>query len=158
MPETNEESDLAHQPVPWGLRISAWAVDAGITQIALLFWSTRPSDPADSNTFDPPPSPDWPIDAVLLVFTLGITVFLFRLTSNIVFRTTPGRKLTGLRIVASADGRPASRALVAIRDLLALFLFALPAINIAWIVLAFLDPRKLGWHERPTGTTVVRAS
>ena len=158
MLEVNEQSDAAREPAPWGIRIAAWAVDAGITVTILLLWIYRPRDPADSSTFDSPPGPEWPVDVGLVIFILGITVFLFRLIFSVIFGMTPGRKLTGLRIVTDADGRSGSRALVVVRDLLALVLFAIPVIDIAWIILALLDSRKLGWHERLTGTTVVQTS
>lgn len=55
------------------------------------------------------------------------------------------------------DGRLPSRVRVAFREFLALLYFALPLMNLIW-VFVILANVSLGWHERDSKTTVVRAA
>lgn len=77
-----------------------------------------------------------------------------RCVAILAFGTTPGRKLTGLRIVVYANGHPAGRKLLTYREFLALMSAALPVINVIWVVATL---QGSGWHEPLSRTVVVRA-
>ena len=163
MLKVREQSDAVRGLAQLRLRIAAFAIDwliqflvllvvffaaidnTGVVAIANAGWQEWLDDL-------------WFADFALAMYWGGLTTLVFRLAASVVFGTTPGRKLTGLRIGADADGRPAGRGLIALRDLFALVLFAIPVLNVAWIVLLLRDSKKPGWHERLAGTTVAQRS
>ena len=161
--KVNEQSDDGREPASPGLRIAALAIDWSIGALALVVVSLAAIDSAPVNAISMRSWQErlddlWFADFALSMYTGGLAALVFRFLANLLFGTTPGRKLTGLRIVANADGRPAGRGLIALRDLIVLVLFAIPVLNAVWIVLLLLDSKKPGWHERLTGTTVAQRS
>ena len=154
-------------------RIAAFMVDCSVvftTALFALVWWTVADDtsstdvvsgpaPANGGTLE---DPVLHVIHVLLTFALVMYVFFMgvlalRCVAILAFGTTPGRKLTGLRVVMHEGGRLPSRVRVAFREILALLYFALPLMNLIWIFVILAD-FSLGWHERDSKTTVVRAS
>ena len=90
----------------------------------------------------------------LIAWVVLAAVLAFRFLAILAFGTTPGRKLTGLRIVEYANGRPADRKLLTYREFLALMSAALPVVNVIWVVATL---QESGWHEPLSRTVVVRA-
>lgn len=162
MLEVNEQSDAGREPAPLRLRVAALAIDSLTVMSArtvIIFAAIdNPLIVAISNPiWQERLGGLWLADVAVSMYMEGLMTLAFRFLASLLFGTTPGRKLTGLRIVADADGLPGSRSLVAIRDLLALFLFAIPVLNAAWIVHLLLASKKLGWHERHTDTAVAQS-
>ena len=96
--------------------------------------------------------------AVIGVYVIVIYILAFRFLISLLFGTTPGRKLTGLRVVTDLGGFPVSRARLAFREFLAGLFFSLPVVNIFWLVLIVRHSGSPGWHEEASKTTVVRAT
>ena len=163
MLEVNEQSDDGREPASLGLRITAFVIDWWIGALALTVVSFAAIDSAPVNAISLGFWRErldnlWYAEFAAFTYRDGLLALTFRLAASGVFGTTPGRRLTGLRIGADADGRPAGRGLIALRDLVALVLFAIPVLNAAWIVLLLRDSKKPGWHERLAGTTVTQRS
>ena len=105
-----------------GLRIAALAIDWSIgvltlTVVSLAAIDTAPVNAISMRSWQERLDDLWFADFALAMYWGGLTTLVFRLAASVVFGTTPGRKLTGLRIVANAGGRPAGRGLIALRDL-----------------------------------------
>ena len=172
MEKIKRDSEVREQ-APRGLRIAALAVDlmtvCAIYSFAVSVARTREStesiDSASGSTRVPSPAAVSQLRSEELIlevlWELGLiasvvlaSVFAFRFLTILAFETTPGRKLTGLRIVEYANGRPAGRKLLIYRELLALMSAALPVINVIWVVATL---QESGWHEPVSRTVVVRA-
>ena len=163
MCEANEQFDERHEPASPGLRIAALAIDWSIgvltlTVVSLAAIDTAPVNAISMRSWQERLDDLWFVDFALAMYWGGLATLVFRFLVSLLFGTTPGRKLTGLRIIANAGGRPAGRGLIALRDLIVLVLFAIPVLNAVWIVLLLLDSKKPGWHERLTGAAVARRS
>ena len=161
--EVNEQSDAGHEPAPPGLRIAALAIDWSIglltlTVVSLAAIDTAPVNAITMRSWQERLAGLWFADFALAMYWGGLVTLVFRFLVSLLFGTTPGRKLTGLRIVANAGGSPAGRGLIALRDLIVLVLFAIPVLNAAWIVILLRDSKKPGWHDRLTGGAAVQTS
>lgn len=87
-----------------------------------------------------------------LLVTLAVLLVVVALTDALV-GGTPGRRLSGLRVVRASDGASMSTA-VALRRVLGLVLALLPlGIGVLW---AAVDSRGQGWHDKVAGTVVLR--
>ena len=159
----HNRADATYEPAPLGLRIAGHAIDWWIGSLALTVVLLAAIDTALGNAISMRSWQErlddlWFADFALSMYTGGLAMLAFRFLASLLFGTTPGRKLTGLRIVANAGGRPGSRGLIALRDLIVLLLFAIPVLNAAWIVLVLRDSKKPGWHDRLAGAAVAQRS
>ena len=75
---------------------------------------------------------------------LVIYILAFRFLISLLFGTTPGRKITGLRVVTDLGGFPVSRTRLAFREFLAGLFFSLPVVNIFWLALIVRHSRSPG--------------
>ena len=163
MGEANEQFDEGHERASPSLRIAALAIDWWIgvltlTVVSLAAIDTAPVNAISMRSWQERLDDLWFADFALAVYWGGLVTLVFRFLVSLLFGTTPGRRLTGLLIGANAGGRPASRGLIALRDLIVLLLFAIPVLNAAWIVLVLRDSKKPGWHERLSGAAVTQRS
>ncbi|MCY3800833.1 MAG: RDD family protein [Chloroflexi bacterium] len=163
MGEANEQFDEGHERASPSLRIAALAIDWWIgvltlTVVSLAAIDTAPVNAISMRSWQERLDDLWFADFALAVYWGGLVTLVFRFLVSLLFGTTPGRKLTGLLIGANAGGRPASRGLIALRDLIVLLLFAIPVLNAAWIVLVLRDSKKPGWRERLSGAAVTQRS
>ena len=152
--KAGELPDTEREAVPLGLRTTALVTDCLGVLVGMLIWfwtldHTLACDLLAGTDFRHLP---------VGVYFIVVTTLLYRLTWGLLSWTTAGRTLTGLWIVSDFHGGPVGRSDVALREFLALLLFALPVVNVVWIALILLDSKRFGWHEWISGTTVVRAS
>ena len=146
----HNRADAAYEPAPLGLRIAGHAIDSSIGSLALTVVSFAAIDSGPANAISMRSWQErlddlWFADFALSMYTGGLAMLVFRFLVSLLFGTTPGRNLTGLRIVANADACPAGRGPIALRDFIALVLFAIPVLNAVWIVFVFRDSKKPGW-------------
>ena len=161
MVEVNEQSDEGRESASLGLRITALAVDwwiealtltvvnlavinsAPVTAVSMRSWLERLGNP-------------WYAEFAILTYRDILLTLAFRLAASVVFGTTPGRRITGLRIVTDLGGLPVGRARLAFREFLAGLFFSLPVVNIIWLSPIIRHSRSPGRHEEASKTTVVR--
>jgi uncharacterized RDD family membrane protein YckC len=146
------------QPAPRGRRVTARIVDlileitaGGLVAIAWIDWAVD-----ESGT-------EW--DVFGLVFWSTVVLVGFVTLYEVAFVAwrgqTPGKMLTGIRVVDARTGervgvvRAAVRLLPLATTLIPLLGYFVAAIAYGW---AFLDEQGRGWHDRLAGTMVVAAA